>query len=67
MKLHGVVVSAALNCIQASFCNWLYIPCFPIWRSKANFNDLFYHIGGHFISMLHKYFEIEHVIQLFYG
>ena len=23
MKLHGVVVSPALNCFQASFCNWL--------------------------------------------
>ena len=28
MKLHGVVVSAALNCFQASFCNWLIFHVF---------------------------------------
>ena len=28
MKLHGVVVSAALNCFQASFCSWLIYHVF---------------------------------------
>ena len=56
MKLHGVVVSPALNCFQVSFCNWLIFHVLSIWRSKANFNDLFDYISGHFISMLHKYF-----------
>ena len=28
MKLHGVVVIAALNCFQASFCNWLIFHVF---------------------------------------
>ena len=28
MKLHGVAVSTALNCFQASFCNWLIFPVF---------------------------------------
>ena len=56
MKLHGVVVSAALNCFQASFLQLAYIPCFPIRRSKANVNGLFDYVSGHFISILHKYF-----------
>ena len=56
MKLHGVVVSAALTVFQASFLQLAYIPCFPIRRSKANVNGLFDYISGHFISILHKYF-----------
>ena len=28
MKLHGVVVGAALTCFQASFCNWLIFHVF---------------------------------------
>ena len=55
MKLHGVVVIAVLNCSQAFFLQLAYIPCFPIWRSKANVNGLFHYISGHFISILHKY------------
>ena len=43
------------------FLQLAYIPCFPIWRSKANVNGLFDYISGHFISILHKYFEIKHV------
>ena len=31
-----------------------YIPCFSIWRFKANVIGLFGHISGHFISILHK-------------
>ena len=53
IKLHEVVVSAALNCFQTSFCNW---PSIPIWRFKATVNGLFDYISGHFISILHKYF-----------
>ena len=34
MKLHGVVVSAALNCFQASFCNWLIFHVFRFGVSK---------------------------------
>ena len=56
VKLHGVVVSAALKCFQASFLQLAYIPCFPIRRSKANVNGLFDYISGHFISILHKHF-----------
>ena len=38
------------------FLQLAYIPCFPIWRSKANGNGLFDYISGHFISILHKHF-----------
>ena len=57
MKLHGVVVSAALNCFSGFFfAIGLYSMFFSIRRSKANVNGLFDYISGHFISILHKYF-----------
>ena len=51
MKLHGVVVSAALNCFQASFCNWLICHVFRFGVPKATLMICL--ISGHFISMLH--------------
>ena len=43
MKLHGVVVSS-FNLFSGFFLQLAYIPCFLIWRSKANYNDLFDYI-----------------------
>ena len=50
MKLHG---QCSFKLFSGFFLQLAYMPCFPIWRCKAKFNDLFDYISGHFISMLH--------------